>query len=102
MMKGIKFTSAFKSKIRDKKFRRPLRRELKLIKPKPKNKWNDGWDVLLDARLLAAKNRKEEAAGSRQRGSGPSTTVVGQPSGAAAPGATAVTTATTATSSSGG
>jgi hypothetical protein len=107
-MKGITFINALKArnvpkakKVRDYKFSKPRKRDLKLIKPKPKKKWNDGWDVLLDARLEAAKNREEEAAKSRQRGSGPSTTVAGQTSAVAASGTTTVTTAT-ATSTSGG
>jgi len=54
--------------IRDYRFRRPRVADLKLIKPVRRKKWNDGWDVIIDARDEAAKNREEYAKSSPQGG----------------------------------
>ena len=109
MMRGIKFTPRFKKpkvrrvkKIREYRSRGPLKSTLKLIKHKPNKGWKDGGDVILDARALAAKNRREEAAAlGRVRGKGPSITGTQVGAGRSAGAATSVTTATATSTSRG-
>ena len=106
--RGITFINAFKNrnvrrgkKIRDYRFRKPLKRDLKLVKPKPKKKWADGWDVILDERVELAKKHEEYAKSSPQGGptrypGGPT------PSGTVTTGATVTPGAAAATGGGGG